>query len=146
MPHYTYLIVGGGMTADAAAKGIREIDSQGTVGLISAEPEAPYNRPPLSKALWKGDDENSIWRDTRAAGVTLHLGRTVTRPVIADVRGVVVKSQRGNGSASRSSSSGLATMPASGRANAACRFRTNPLVVCASDTMSMTFPPTSSCS
>ena len=29
MPHYKYLIIGGGMTADAAVKGIREIDADG---------------------------------------------------------------------------------------------------------------------
>ena len=55
MPHYKYLIVGGGMTADAAVNGIREADGEGSIGLISAEQNAPYNRPPLSKGLWKGD-------------------------------------------------------------------------------------------
>ncbi|MDF2760744.1 MAG: hypothetical protein K0S99_3379, partial [Thermomicrobiales bacterium] len=29
---YTYLIVGGGMTADAAVHGIREVDADGTIG------------------------------------------------------------------------------------------------------------------
>ena len=37
MPHYKYLIIGGGMTADAAIGGIREVDPSGTVGLIGAE-------------------------------------------------------------------------------------------------------------
>jgi NADPH-dependent 2,4-dienoyl-CoA reductase/sulfur reductase-like enzyme len=59
---YKYLIVGGGMTADAAAQGIREVDAAGAIGLISAEPHGPYNRPPLSKGLWKGDPETNIWR------------------------------------------------------------------------------------
>jgi 3-phenylpropionate/trans-cinnamate dioxygenase ferredoxin reductase component len=54
MQHYSYLIVGGGMTAAAAAKGIREIDPHGgTIGLIGAESQPPYKRPPLSKGLWK---------------------------------------------------------------------------------------------
>src|SRR5438477_10960159 len=75
MPNYTYLIIGGGMTADAAAQGIREGDPAGTIGLISAEPHPPYNRPPLSKGLWKGEPEESTWRKTEAAGVELHLGR-----------------------------------------------------------------------
>ena len=66
------------MTADAAVRGIRESDAAGTIGLISTEPHPPYNRPPLSKALWKGEPESSIWRGTQAAGATLHLGRRAT--------------------------------------------------------------------
>src|SRR6185503_14540483 len=54
MASYDYLIVGGGMTADAAARGIRERDSKGTIGIIGAESHPPYNRPPLTKGLWKG--------------------------------------------------------------------------------------------
>jgi len=75
---YPYLIVGGGMTADAAARAIREADPKAPIGLISAEAHPPYNRPPLSKALWKGDPESSIWRGTDQAGVDLLLGRRVT--------------------------------------------------------------------
>ena len=77
MARYRYLIVGGGMTADAAAHGIRKRDSTGSIGLISAEPHAPYNRPPLSKGLWKGEAEDSVWRKSRETGVELHLGRRV---------------------------------------------------------------------
>lgn len=54
MAHYTYLIVGGGMTANAALKGIRAEDEQGSVGMISAEASPPYDRPPLTKGLWSG--------------------------------------------------------------------------------------------
>ena len=75
MPHYKYLIVGGGMTADAAVKGIRESDPDGSIGLIGAEQNAPYNRPPLSKGLWKGEALDGIWRGTDKQNVTLHLGR-----------------------------------------------------------------------
>src|SRR5690606_15029698 len=46
-------------------------------GVISAEPEAPYNRPPLTKALWKGDPLESIWHKPETRNVTTHLGRTV---------------------------------------------------------------------
>jgi 3-phenylpropionate/trans-cinnamate dioxygenase ferredoxin reductase component len=52
MTNYEYLIIGGGMIAAAAVDGIREIDSTSAIGLISAELDAPYDRPPLSKALW----------------------------------------------------------------------------------------------
>jgi NADPH-dependent 2,4-dienoyl-CoA reductase/sulfur reductase-like enzyme len=75
MPHYKYLIIGGGMTADAAMNGIRESDSEGSIGLIGEELDPPYNRPPLSKGLWKGDAPESIWRGTEKQHVTLHLGR-----------------------------------------------------------------------
>jgi NADPH-dependent 2,4-dienoyl-CoA reductase/sulfur reductase-like enzyme len=75
---YRYLIIGGGMTADAAVRGIRELDADGTIGVVSAESDPPYSRPPLTKALWKGDPLESIWRKTGDAGVDLHLGRRVT--------------------------------------------------------------------
>jgi len=75
MPAYKYLLIGGGMTADAAVQGIRAVDPNGSIGLLSAESHRPYNRPPLSKGLWKGDPVESIWRKTEATGVELHLGR-----------------------------------------------------------------------
>ena len=75
MEHYKYLIVGGGMTADAAASGIREADADGSIGLLCSEGNPPYNRPPLSKGLWKGEAADSIWRETEKQGVTLHLGQ-----------------------------------------------------------------------
>jgi NADPH-dependent 2,4-dienoyl-CoA reductase/sulfur reductase-like enzyme len=76
MPNYMYLIVGGGMTADAAVHGIRKVDRDGSIGLLSAEGHPPYDRPPLSKKLWKGKPLESIRRKTESQGVTLHLGRT----------------------------------------------------------------------
>src|SRR2546426_53838 len=75
MPTSTYLIVGGGMPADAAARGFREGDRSASMGVIGAEPHPPYNRPPLSKGLWKNMPLKSIWRKTESVGVTLHLGR-----------------------------------------------------------------------
>ncbi|HXY36368.1 MAG TPA: FAD/NAD(P)-binding oxidoreductase [Planctomycetaceae bacterium] len=76
MPNYKYLIVGGGMTADAAIGGIREVDQSGPIGVIGSEPQRPYNRPPLTKGLWKGKPLSSIWRKTESTEVTFHLGRT----------------------------------------------------------------------
>jgi NADPH-dependent 2,4-dienoyl-CoA reductase/sulfur reductase-like enzyme len=72
---FDYLIIGGGMTADAAVHGIRKEDPNGTIGLVGAEPHAPYNRPPLTKGLWKGDAADSIWRETRETGAELIPGR-----------------------------------------------------------------------
>jgi NADPH-dependent 2,4-dienoyl-CoA reductase/sulfur reductase-like enzyme len=65
------------MTADAAVSGIREVDSGGSIGIISMESDAPYDRPPLTKALWKGEPLESIWRHTEERNVELHLGRAV---------------------------------------------------------------------
>src|SRR3982751_214240 len=76
MQHYNYLIIGGGITADAATKGIREKDTDGTIAIISNEDHPPYNRPPLSKALWKGDAEESVWRKTNDNNVTLFLSHS----------------------------------------------------------------------
>lgn len=56
---YQYLIVGGGMVADAAARGIREKDPAGSIGILTEEPTGPYERPPLSKLLWL-DPETSV--------------------------------------------------------------------------------------
>ena len=75
MTEYKYLIVGGGMTADAAVRGIRQVDANGSIGLIGAEPDPPYNRPPLSKGLWRGKPLERIWRGTQDLGAELHLGR-----------------------------------------------------------------------
>ncbi len=77
MRSYRYLIVGGGMTGDAACRGIREHDTEGSIGLVGAEPHPPYDRPPLTKALWQGKDESSIWRGTEESGAELILGRRV---------------------------------------------------------------------
>jgi NADPH-dependent 2,4-dienoyl-CoA reductase/sulfur reductase-like enzyme len=76
---FDYLIVGGGMTADAAVRGIRKQDAKGTIGVVGAEPHPPYNRPPLSKGLWKGDAPDSIWRKTEETDAALILGHRVVR-------------------------------------------------------------------
>jgi NADPH-dependent 2,4-dienoyl-CoA reductase/sulfur reductase-like enzyme len=76
---FEYLIIGGGMTADAAVRGIRKEDPSGTIGLVGDEPHAPYNRPPLTKGLWKGDAPDSIWLETKEAGAELILGRRAVK-------------------------------------------------------------------
>ena len=77
MESIRYLIVGGGMTGDAAVKGIREHDGHGSIVLVGAEQHAPYARPPLTKGLWAGKDEATIWRGTEEAGASLRLGRRI---------------------------------------------------------------------
>jgi 3-phenylpropionate/trans-cinnamate dioxygenase ferredoxin reductase subunit len=71
-----YLIIGGGMTGDMAAKGIRDHDADRPVTIVGAEPHPPYKRPPLSKALWQGKDESTVWRKP-AEGVELRVGRRI---------------------------------------------------------------------
>ncbi|HLX69378.1 MAG TPA: FAD-dependent oxidoreductase [Verrucomicrobiae bacterium] len=79
MPKYKYLIIGGGMTADSAVSGIREVDSTGSIGIISTEADVPYDRPPLTKGLWKDKALETIWRHTNKERVQFHLERTVER-------------------------------------------------------------------
>ncbi len=67
------------MTASAAVKGIREVDGRASIGVISSETHPPYDRPPLSKKLWKSQPLDSIWRKPANPAATLHLQRTVTR-------------------------------------------------------------------
>ena len=75
METYDYLIIGGGMTAAAAALGIRETDPSGTIAILSDEPHRPYDRPDLSKKLWLGRSEDKIWRKLPEQGLTLLLGQ-----------------------------------------------------------------------
>jgi 3-phenylpropionate/trans-cinnamate dioxygenase ferredoxin reductase subunit len=81
------------MTADAAVRGIRELDQHGSVAIISAEPDPPYARPPLSKGLWKGRPIEKIWRNTQALKVDLYLDRRATR---IHQRNGTVKDDRGD--------------------------------------------------
>lgn len=52
-----YCIAGGGLAAASAAQAIRNRDAGGRIVIVTAEPEFPYHRPPLSKAFLKGDKE-----------------------------------------------------------------------------------------
>jgi NADPH-dependent 2,4-dienoyl-CoA reductase/sulfur reductase-like enzyme len=88
MTNYKYLIIGGGMTAAAAANGIREVDATGSIGLIGAETDRPYDRPPLTKALWKGKPVEEIWRKLDSTSLELHLGREV-REIVRPRRSVI---------------------------------------------------------
>lgn len=89
--NYQYLIIGGGMTAAAAVDGIREVDATGSIGIVSAEPDAPYNRPPLSKGLWKGEPLDGIWRKPKGKAPELHLNRVINQILPGEKR--VIDSQ-----------------------------------------------------
>ncbi len=74
MSDFKYVIVGGGMAADSAVNGIRENDGSGSIAVFSEEKDMPYNRPPLSKGLWKGEQLDSIWRNTEKQKVDFFSG------------------------------------------------------------------------
>ena len=69
-----YLVVGGGMTADAAVKALRRSDPSGSVLLVGREAHAPYKRPPLSKGLWWEDPPPRTDLATADSGASLLLG------------------------------------------------------------------------
>lgn len=77
MKNSRYLIVGGGMAADSAARGIRKVDATGSITLICDEFDPPYDRPPLSKSLWKDKPFEAIWRDTATLNVEVQTARKV---------------------------------------------------------------------
>jgi NADPH-dependent 2,4-dienoyl-CoA reductase/sulfur reductase-like enzyme len=89
MAEFRYLIVGGGMTGDAACRGIRDHDPDGSIGLVGEEAHPPYARPPLSKGLWQGKDESTVWRGTADLGsVELLLGRRIVELDLDDHKAV----------------------------------------------------------
>jgi 3-phenylpropionate/trans-cinnamate dioxygenase ferredoxin reductase component len=50
-----FVIVGGGVAAAKAAEGLRAAGGEGTAVVLTAEPELPYERPPLSKEFLRGE-------------------------------------------------------------------------------------------
>ena len=77
---YDYVIVGAGMAGDAAARGIREVDPDGTILVVGREPTAPVTRPALTKALWTdpGFTFDQVWLATAEdARAELLLGESV---------------------------------------------------------------------
>ncbi|MCY0899445.1 MAG: FAD-dependent oxidoreductase [Firmicutes bacterium] len=71
---YDYVIVGAGMAADAAIRGIRRRDPKGRMLVIGNEPYPPYQRPPLSKKLWLGMRMEEMWLESwRRHGADLWL-------------------------------------------------------------------------
>src|SRR5512133_583919 len=78
MSEFEYVIVGGGMTGHAAAQGIRSVDRSGSILMLADEADAPYARPPLSKALWTSDQAEGSVRLPPVDGLTLRTGTRAT--------------------------------------------------------------------
>jgi 3-phenylpropionate/trans-cinnamate dioxygenase ferredoxin reductase subunit len=81
--HHDIVIVGAGHAGAQAAIQLRQLGFAGTVALIGAEAEPPYERPPLSKEYLAGEKDfermlvrpASFWAER---GVELVLGTTVS--------------------------------------------------------------------
>ena len=56
MKHERFVIIGASLAGASAAAALREGGFDGTVELIGAEPQLPYNRPPLSKGYLRGQE------------------------------------------------------------------------------------------
>jgi 3-phenylpropionate/trans-cinnamate dioxygenase ferredoxin reductase component len=50
-----FVIIGGGVAAAKAAEGLRAAGGEGAAVVLTAEPELPYERPPLSKEFLRGE-------------------------------------------------------------------------------------------
>ncbi|SDR93584.1 NAD(P)/FAD-dependent oxidoreductase [Microlunatus soli] len=63
---YDYLIVGGGMVADSAAKAIQQVDPNGAIGIVGSDPDEPVTRPALTKKLWTDPEftVDQVWLKT----------------------------------------------------------------------------------
>lgn len=80
----SYVIVGASLAGATAAITLREEGADGTVTLIGAEDEPPYERPPLSKAYLRGEvpfDKALVRPPTfyKAHGIETMFGARATR-------------------------------------------------------------------
>jgi 3-phenylpropionate/trans-cinnamate dioxygenase ferredoxin reductase component len=95
---YQYLILGGGLAGAHAIEGIRQVDVEGTIGLLSAEDRLPYLRPDLTKhLLWgkKTFDQIAIFDEAyyRKQKASIYLKTKATR---VDTTGSFVLDEAGN--------------------------------------------------
>lgn len=79
-----YLLIGGGLASGQTSKQLREHDPSAAITLISEEPHAPYDRPPLSKEFLRGEkSRDALFFDPESyfgdQGIELVLGVRVTR-------------------------------------------------------------------
>jgi 3-phenylpropionate/trans-cinnamate dioxygenase ferredoxin reductase subunit len=84
LSHYDVLIVGSGHGGVAAASTLRQLEFGGSIAMLTADSDEPYERPPLSKEYLAGDKD---FRSIHARGpdfwnekaIDLLLGETVTK-------------------------------------------------------------------
>jgi 3-phenylpropionate/trans-cinnamate dioxygenase ferredoxin reductase subunit len=90
------IIIGGGLAGVRAMEALRAKGYEGALTLVGAEPHAPYDRPPLSKAVLSGrTDDTTVdvnWPDLRC---DLLLGHSATGLRLDEVRGGTVETTAG---------------------------------------------------
>jgi len=99
----TYAIVGAGLAGARAAEALRGAGFGGRIVLIGAEPDLPYDRPPLSKEVLTGSmpPERTRLRSAEewaADEIDLYLGTRVTRLLPAERRLLLAESTGRTGS------------------------------------------------
>jgi 3-phenylpropionate/trans-cinnamate dioxygenase ferredoxin reductase subunit len=92
MSSQRFVIVGASLAGAKAAQALREGGFDGEILLIGAEPEPPYERPPLSKDYLRGESEREkaqvhAEEFYEQQQIELMTGRTVTR---VDVQGSAI--------------------------------------------------------
>src|SRR5688500_10033816 len=83
IPDFDVLIVGAGHGGAQAAIALRQRGFEGSIGLVGAEPDLPYERPPLSKDYLAGEKAYErllirpadFWKERK---IELRLGQKVT--------------------------------------------------------------------
>jgi len=92
-----YLLIGGGMAAGNCARWLREEGADGSILLVGREPEAPYNRPSLSKGYMTGKEskEDVLFRPAEWWGDQNIELMTRTSVTALDVNERVAKLQSG---------------------------------------------------
>ena len=74
------VLAGAGLAAQRCAEALRANGHDGPITMVGAEPHAPYDRPPLSKAILAGERPDLAFRP---ADVELLTGTRVTRSTAA---------------------------------------------------------------
>ncbi|HMD11000.1 MAG TPA: FAD/NAD(P)-binding oxidoreductase, partial [Marmoricola sp.] len=73
------VVVGAGLAGLQTVVALRAQGYDGRLTLLGAEPDPPYDRPPLTKALLLGEtDDSTLEADWAALDVDLRLGVRVT--------------------------------------------------------------------
>ncbi|HEY0486096.1 MAG TPA: FAD-dependent oxidoreductase [Mycobacteriales bacterium] len=74
------VVVGGGLAGHSAVTTLRQDGYDGAITLLTEEEHRPYDRPPLSKEVLRGDvDTTTLEADYDALGVALHTGAAAER-------------------------------------------------------------------
>jgi len=88
------LIVGGGVGGLRVAEQLRQRGHAGAIAVVGAERHLPYDRPPLSKHVLRGERDSTTFPGVEDLGVTWVLG---TRAVSLDTATRSVRTDDGSG-------------------------------------------------